>query len=103
MYLLTSHKPKFEMLSNNVKDNFLGWSKNNKIMTQYFDDAQMNEYMRQHCSRLEFKAYSHLVTGAAKSDMFRIHYLIKRGGMWVDMDMPHMNLTNACTFPPFLR
>lgn len=103
MSFVTSHKLAIDALPSAVKSNVLGWSQKNDMQLSYFDDHDMDKYVWKHCSRPLCKAYGRLVTGAAKSDLFRTLYLFKEGGFWVDMDIANMNVTKECTFPPFMR
>lgn len=103
MNIFTTHKLKFEQLSSLLKNNIHRWSTLNNMQIHYFDDERMNEFMSQHCRPLECKAYHELTTGASKSDMFRLLYLIRHGGLWVDMDIEPINVNKNCTYPLFLR
>ena len=103
MNIFTTHRISFADLSPSLQKNFRRWSTLNNMQIHYFDDEGMNSFMSRHCRPLECKAYNELTTGAAKSDMFRLLYLIRHGGLWVDMDIEPINLSEQCTYPLFLR
>lgn len=53
---------------------------------EFFDDEAVNNFMKTEFDERVFNAFSRIQIGAAKADMFRYAVLLKRGGVYLDVD-----------------
>ena len=53
---------------------------------EFYDDARVDAFMKEHFDERTFKAYLRLQIGAAKADFFRYAVLYIFGGVYVDLD-----------------
>lgn len=53
---------------------------------QFFDDHDIERFIKTECSSEIFKAYQRITIGAAKADFFRYLILHERGGVYLDID-----------------
>ncbi|GHE43602.1 glycosyltransferase family 32 protein [Sphingobacterium griseoflavum] len=61
--------------------------KNNKGYRHvFFDDEQVETFMKQSFDARTYRAYCRLQIGAAKADFFRYAILYKHGGIYLDLD-----------------
>lgn len=63
----------------------------NRIMApsyefRFFDDSDIEGFLKEHCSDTEQHAYQQLQVGAAKADLWRVLILEKFGGFYLDLD-----------------
>ena len=54
---------------------------------EFFDDDGCLEFMKDHYSDTVCDAYTSLIPGAYKADIFRLCYLLKKGGWYIDITM----------------
>ena len=53
---------------------------------EFYDDEAINEFLRREFDPNVFEQYKKLTIGAAKADFFRYAILLKKGGVYVDID-----------------
>lgn len=53
---------------------------------EFYDDARIEDFLKNECSEATFRAYKRITIGAAKADFFRYHILYKKGGIYLDID-----------------
>ncbi|CAM3588280.1 glycosyl transferase [Sphingobacterium sp. arapr2] len=60
--------------------------KNKGYRREFFDDAQVDAFVKESFDERTYRAYSRLQIGAAKADFFRYAILYIRGGIYLDLD-----------------
>lgn len=60
--------------------------KNKAYKYEFYDDEQIDRFMRESFEPRIYDAYSKLQIGAAKADFFRYAVLYKKGGVYLDLD-----------------
>jgi inositol phosphorylceramide mannosyltransferase catalytic subunit len=67
---------------------FIWWMKrqNKDYRYEFYDDARIDQFLKEEYPPDVFNAYSKLAIGAAKADFFRYAVLYKYGGVYVDID-----------------
>lgn len=63
------------------------WQLNPEYEYAFYSDAAALRLVNTHASAAERQAYNAVVHGAQKADLFRIHALRYRGGVYADVDM----------------
>lgn len=63
------------------------WQLNSEYEYAFYSEAAALRLVNTHASAAERQAYSAVVQGAQKSDLFRIYALRYRGGVYADVDM----------------
>ena len=53
---------------------------------QFYDDARIEEFLRNEFDEEVFQLYKKITIGAAKADFFRYAILYKKGGIYLDID-----------------
>lgn len=98
MRLVTSHARPLQDLPAPLRENIEKWrDMNTDFDFRYFDDAEQRIFMRDRCAVPGcFEAYSMLVSGAARADMFRVAYMYFEGGFWFDADVKAGSLADRC-------
>tara|TARA_R110000824_G_scaffold27618_1_gene93666 strand:- start:10120 stop:10896 length:777 start_codon:yes stop_codon:yes gene_type:complete len=91
--IFTSHKLSLNECPKNLQANLNGWdSLNPSYGFKYYNDEDMNLWMKDNLSKKTFTLFSRLNTGAGRADMFRICHLHAEGGVWVDTDLPAFDI-----------
>tara|TARA_Y100000401_G_scaffold65060_1_gene51828 strand:+ start:2752 stop:3531 length:780 start_codon:yes stop_codon:yes gene_type:complete len=92
--IFTSHKFSIEECPNNLRKNLDKWRLLNPSYDfKYYNDDDMNSWMKENVSETTFGLFNRLNTGAAKADMFRICLLHTDGGIWFDTDLPAFDIS----------
>lgn len=60
--------------------------KNKEYRREFFDDEQVDAFIKANFNDRIYDAYSRLQIGAAKADFFRYAILYKNGGIYLDLD-----------------
>lgn len=91
--IFTTHKNKLDKCPAKLKANIDSWETSNSTYRfKYYDDYDMQEWMRRHVDRNTYDNFESLNSGAGKADMFRICKLYYDGGVWVDSDLPAFDI-----------
>ena len=53
---------------------------------QFFDDSDIEDFIREEFSKDIYEQYQKINIGAAKADFFRYAILLKKGGVYLDLD-----------------
>lgn len=53
---------------------------------QFYDDARVDQFIREEFDDEVYKAYKRITIGAVKADFFRYAILYKKGGVYLDVD-----------------
>ncbi|MEZ4944939.1 MAG: glycosyltransferase [Cyclobacteriaceae bacterium] len=59
---------------------------NPEFKYEFFDDARIDQFIKEECEPAIYKAYKKITIGAAKADFFRYNILYKKGGVYLDID-----------------
>lgn len=60
--------------------------KNPEYTYEFYDDERINTFLRAEFDEETFKLYQRINIGAAKADFFRYAVLLKKGGVYLDID-----------------
>jgi len=89
MRIFTSHKFPLGECPPNLGKNILAWKEYNPAYEfEYFNDEDMNEWMRNNVDSQTHNLFNKLNSGAGRADLFRVCCLYHKGGIWVDADLP---------------
>jgi mannosyltransferase OCH1-like enzyme len=73
--------------------------KNPEYQYEFYDDKRIESFFEQEFSKDVFDAYTRLNIGAAKADMFRYAILLKKGGVYLDIDSGIKGKLSEFIFP----
>lgn len=59
---------------------------NPEYQYEFYDDARIEEFLKNETSGEIFNAYKRITIGAAKADFFRYNILYQKGGVYLDID-----------------
>ncbi|HNP94123.1 MAG TPA: glycosyltransferase [Cyclobacteriaceae bacterium] len=59
---------------------------NSEFQYEFYDDARIEEFLKNETSEEIFGAYKRITIGAAKADFFRYNILYQKGGVYLDID-----------------
>lgn len=91
--LFTTHKFSLENCPPNLTNNLNKWKNLNiSFRFKYFDDNELNNWMKENISKETYQLFLSLNSGAGKADLFRISYLYYHSGIWVDADLPAFDI-----------
>lgn len=96
--LVTSHKMPLNELPEQLRLNIEKWRVLNRDWDfVYVDDNAQASFMMNNCTIPRCsEAYSMLVSGAARADLFRVAYMHFVGGFWFDADVKPGRLAEYC-------
>jgi len=60
--------------------------RNPEYAYEFYDDERIASFLQEHFDEEVFKQYQRLNIGAAKADFFRYAVMLKRGGVYIDLD-----------------
>lgn len=60
--------------------------RNPEYAYEFYDDERIASFLHEHFDEEVFKQYQRLNIGAAKADFFRYAVMLKRGGVYIDVD-----------------
>tara|TARA_B100001063_G_C16775120_1_gene564661 strand:- start:4171 stop:4899 length:729 start_codon:yes stop_codon:yes gene_type:complete len=91
--LFTTHKFSLDKCPPNLKNNLNKWKNlNSEFQFKYFDDDELNNWMKNNVSNETFELFLSLNSGAGKADLFRVSFLYYHGGIWIDADLPAFDI-----------
>lgn len=59
---------------------------NPEYQYEFYDDARIEDFLKNEYNEEIFRAYKKITIGAAKADFFRYAILFKKGGVYLDVD-----------------
>jgi mannosyltransferase OCH1-like enzyme len=60
--------------------------RNPEYAYEFYDDERIASFLQEHFDEEVFRQYQRLNIGAAKADFFRYAVMLKRGGVYIDVD-----------------
>ena len=92
--IFTSHKFSLNECPPNLQKNLSLWSSlNPSYEFKYYNDEEMNRWMKKNSDKETLSLFNKLNSGAARADVFRVCHLYVEGGVWADADLPAFDIS----------